>query len=388
MSRPSSSTSSSEAASPHPTRGRRRAREVVNVSLWTCVFLALLDVGVNLAFPYPRDPRIAPDSSLAVYFEYGRSLEGKLARMIGPTAGTSSPLALAGWLSPDLGAEEPRAPAPGSDLLVAIYGQSFSEQAGRAMQELDPTITLRVLGGPAAPASHSHAAFLADRGRHRADVVVLGILSSSVAALDAASGTTWQFEGPAPYTFPRYSLRGDELIAATPPVGSYEELQGAWHDPARWRDYRDWLRAHDRFYSPLLFRRNALDASALFRIARRAWAQKNKDAVLSRTHQPGGFREDSEAVGVLRALAVDFAAVAVRDGRRPVLLLIHDHGFSDHLIRVLRPAMERHGIPFVSTHEVVSAEEPANFIPDGHFTPEANRKIAMELIRVVRSRAD
>ncbi|MGB3573355.1 MAG: hypothetical protein WBA01_15030 [Phormidesmis sp.] len=38
----------------------------------------------------------------------------------------------------------------------------------------------------------------------------------------------------------------------------------------------------------------------------------------------------------------------------------------------------------LSTHSIVSPEDPTNFIADGHFTTEANRKVGEALRAIIR----
>src|SRR5919202_1452964 len=92
----SSSTLSSK---PHTGKAIRKA---VVTGLWIFFFLFVFDVSINFLFPYPSDPHVTSPGQLKVYFEYGRSVEGKLSRMVGLTDEASSPIAQAGWLDPQL----------------------------------------------------------------------------------------------------------------------------------------------------------------------------------------------------------------------------------------------------------------------------------------------
>src|SRR4051812_8768728 len=97
----SSSTSSSEAEfdTGDPLEGRRRSeiRDLVSVSAWIVVFLIAIDITLNVSFAFPTDLHVRP-SRLQDYFDHGRSIEGKIRRMVGPTDETSAPIVEAGWL--------------------------------------------------------------------------------------------------------------------------------------------------------------------------------------------------------------------------------------------------------------------------------------------------
>lgn len=93
----SSSTLSSD---PRPGKA---IRKVVVTGLWILFFLVVFDVLINFLFPYPSEPHVTSAGQLNTYFEYGRSVEGKLSRMVGPTDESSSSLAQAGWLDPNYG---------------------------------------------------------------------------------------------------------------------------------------------------------------------------------------------------------------------------------------------------------------------------------------------
>ena len=92
MSLRNSSTSSSEARLPELDEIRRPMRDVLTVSAWVIGFLVGFEVAVNSLFPYPTDPRQPPSGRLVVYLDYGRSIEGKIRRLVGPTDETSGPL--------------------------------------------------------------------------------------------------------------------------------------------------------------------------------------------------------------------------------------------------------------------------------------------------------
>ena len=146
------STSSSEARLPELDEIRRPMRDVLTVSAWVISFLVGFEVAVSL-LPHPTDPRQPPSSQLVVYFDYGRSIEGKIRRLVGPTDETSGPLASTGWIDGDDIAKQPDRASRSDGMLVSVYGMSFSAKVGTAMTDLDPRITPTSRGarGPSEP---------------------------------------------------------------------------------------------------------------------------------------------------------------------------------------------------------------------------------------------
>jgi hypothetical protein len=263
---------------------------------------------------------------------------------------------------------------------------SFSNHVAEAMHEADAAFVPTLYAAPSAPPSHSYACFLkahADRADEN-PVQVLGVLASSVKGLLTLGGATRSFEAPNPYTFPRYTLAPDgQLTELRPVIGSVEDLRAALADDARWAAHVDQLAQHDRFYDPLLMGGAAADRSALVRMARRGYAQHGSRAVAK--GGADGFGDDPEVGPVLRAIVRDFARRSRAAGRVPFVLLIHDRGYRDELHRLLAPALEADGVPYVSTHDVAPTSDPSNFIGDGHFTRDANRRIGQRAATTLKA---
>jgi hypothetical protein len=345
-------------------------------------FLIGFDVAVNFLYPHPTDPRQRPSGQLVTYFDYGRSIEGKIRRLIGPTDETSGPLASAGWIDGDDIAKQPDRAARRDGLLVTVYGMSFSLQVGTAMAELDSRITLRLLGGPAAPANHSFAYYQRDRGGN-AQVVILGVLASSVMGLATNNGMTWRFEGPAPFTYPRFRSTPAGLKARWPSARTLEEMREALGDPDSWDQLIAQIRADDDVYDPFLFTHNALDRSALIRLIRRAWSQRTLGQVRRRFYNSSGFVQDSDEIKTLCAILAAFSDEVHKDGKLPIVLLIQDPNYRDHLYQAVKSTIEEKAIPYVSTHTICPTTNPKHFLPDSHFTPEANQLIARAALEVI-----
>jgi hypothetical protein len=373
-------------------RAWRRARAAAAVAAWTVLFLAVVDVSLNLAFP-PPPPNVKPEKvpryGIRAYFNYGRSTEGKLADMVRPTEAAGAPLVPIGWV--EHGAATPNRMGPNRGgvprVRVSVFGMSFSNHITRVMSEIDPTVAVAQYAGPSAPPNHTFAMYRQVRrmgpAAPPADVVVYGILASSVKGMTTLTGLTWLFESPAPYCYPRYTLDGaGQLVERWPTLRTEAEFRAALADPTKMAAFRADLSANDRFYDPFCFRGSLLDRSALVRMARRAYADHHANTLSAKIDRPqGGFDPDDPDIGPpLRAMCREFAATARADGRLPIVLLMQDQGSRDDLYQLLGPSLQQAGVPFVSTHELVPTSDRNNFIPDGHFTRAADERVARVLL--------
>lgn len=352
------------------------------------VWLLLIDVGINVLFP--RSLNMDESSGkLAQYFDYGRSIEGKLDRMVGPDVERSALIVDSGWIDPESWRELPQSPQGDDDLLLANYGMSFSTQVSEAMAKLDGGVTVRSVGGPSAPPNHSFAAFGADvEGRRQADVVMIGVLASSVKRMRSISGMNWTYEFPNPYTYPYYSVsQDDELVVVEPAISSADEFVGAFNRrDGEWQRLQAQLMEYDSAFDPFVFYTNWMDRSAVVRLVRRGWAERARSlSEQSLFSAEDGFNAEAPEIVTLKRLLSEFTDEVRAAEQVPVVLLLNDRGYDDSLYEVLAEHVEGLDALVLSTHAIAPADDPKNFIVDGHFTDEANRKIALELQRMIRA---
>src|ERR1700690_2187759 len=85
--------------------------------------LAFIDLFINVAFAYPSDPKTVDPPRLRLFFEYGRSVEAKLARMTRADPSQTAPIPLSGWYEP-LAVGEPSVAA--AKPVVTFYGMSHT----------------------------------------------------------------------------------------------------------------------------------------------------------------------------------------------------------------------------------------------------------------------
>lgn len=361
---------------------RYRLFESFKLVGWLILFLVLADTAINLLFAYPTNPEDRPNR-LEQYFEYGRSREGKLRRIFGPTEETSFPITEPGWLDDPLFEDLPTQPEAGHDLLISAYGGSFNGLAAGAIRDqYSDSITVRNVSAPEGPLNWAYAAYQMDRNQHQADASILTVISYT-AAVYAMGG---QFQDVAiPYTRPIYSLDADGLQQIDPVLQTLPEFrQALLNDPDLWQAHLDRLSQYDPYYNPVLFKQTWLDYSSLLRLSRRWYGKSVASQIRDTFYGEEGFKPESEVVQVMKTLVTDFAAAAREDGVLPVVYLANTRGWSNHLYEVLKPVLEENSIPYVSSHTIVSVNDPSLLLSDGHYIPEKDIEIADQLVRVIR----
>lgn len=350
---------------------------------WTLALLGLIaaDLLIGRLVVMPLSPSLAP-TSFQRYFDYGRSVEAKLRRMVGKGEADTAVVAYAGWLDEQVIKPNERLP---EKMRVAVYGQSFAFQIAEALQRKDDRFQVVArLGGPSAPLSHSYAAYRADNSKNSADLVIVGVLASSLPRLVSLTNTTTWFESPTPFTYPRYRLHKDILVSSEPLVATLSDLRLALSDPVVWQAFASQLRRDDAAYNALVFESDIFDYSTLGRLLRRGYGQRHLQAVERRYHQRSGFTNRDGLLDITKALVADIARIAAERGQTLCVLLIHDKGFDDHLASALSSFLDSKGITFFSSHLLAPPSDSSNFLIDGHFTEEINNKLATGLVEVLR----
>jgi hypothetical protein len=368
----SSSTSSSSG----------RAFDTLKVIAGFAAGLLAADILLGLLFQVSGADAVGA-GRLARYFDYGRSTEGKIRRLVEHSIGLPPDSVLrVGWYE-EVEGNQPRVPEHEGGLLIAAYGQSFTNRAMRRVAESMPTATFRLLGGPSSTLTHSYYLNARDRGQHEASVVVLGILGSSFTKMETMGHMTWNFESPFVYTYPRYQLVDGELQSIEPSLRTAEEAVLSFSDSAGWDAFVSQLREHDVYYDPHVFS-SILDASTIVRLARRGYGQQ-QTLDLARSLQ-GSDGYHPRLVALSFALLEKFVAGARADDAQPIVLLLHDRGSQDHLERALGPWLRAHDVDYVSTHAIAPSSDPEYYLSDGHFVPEIDVWIGNAIVDHIQAR--
>lgn len=356
----------------------------IKVTLWIIFYLILIDVAINVIFQYPDDPHNIRPSFLQSYFDYGRSVEGKLQWMTRPTPEASAPRVSGGWLKSDKYLSLPAKASKPDEVLIALYGMSHTECLWEAIAKTDKRFAIRGFMAAGAAPNWSYSAYQFDRGRHKADVAIIGILTDTVPQITATTGMTAFFDSSFPYTFPRYTVEDDKLFVAHPPFYDTTGYLEHFYNRAKWNNYRTWLSEHDKYYDSFLFRESVLDYSAFFRLLRRAYSEKEKSSRMKDVHTNSGFKEASEEIIILKAIVKSFAESARKDGVIPIVYVVNSKGNDDHLYRALKPVFEANNIPYLSTHIICPPDDPHVYLAENsHFIPSKDMELATEMIRII-----
>jgi hypothetical protein len=262
---------------------------------------------------------------------------------------------------------------------------SFSNNIAHRLGQICDTLDIRQISGPSAPPSHSHAAYLLDKDQHNAKFVVLAVLAGNVKYLLGMTNDTIGWDFTLPCTYPRYQNIDSQLSAVNPYLNSFTELERAMKSPEIWNKHLTQLSEHDEYYNPLLYPQNILDGSVIGRLIRRGLATRQNLIATSDIHNHRGFNEEHEVIAILKKIIINFNDDVRAHNRIPIVLLINNQGFDDHLYQVTQKTLSEHHIPFLSTHNICPATEPRNFIKDGHFTAACDIKIARKLLALMNS---
>ena len=351
--------------------------------VWILIYLVLFDLVLNIVFRYPEDPVSNPPSRFRQYFEYGRSVEGKLKRIKGE-------MAKWGWVDATRYKPLPNDAGAEGQVLVALYGMSHTNRLGEAIPKVDSRYVIRMINAPGATPNWSFTAFLEDIDRHQAKVVVLGIMTQGVPFINTTCGGTLSFDVSYAYTYPRYRVSNGTLAVSWPPFFTSEGFTASLASEELWREYRAWLSENDKYYDPLLFHESFLDISVIGRSLRRAYASASRQRSIAGVYGPEGFNTSSEEIQVLQVIIVEFAMTARQSGKIPFIYIINNRGSSDHLLQALQPVLNRDGIPFLSTHEICPPDDPTVFLPggDNHFTDEKEMELAAAFLDLVEAELD
>lgn len=356
---------------------RRRAGLI---GLCTLAGLVVIDAAVNVAFAYPDDPKVTEVDQITAYFEYGRSIEGKLARITRSDPGQTAPITLAGWYQPltskMIGGEE-------GGPVVTFYGMSHSVRLAEALARTTHRFQSRSVGAPGATVNWSYGAFQRDKQPTEGKVAVLSLMTANAPMVTTMTAMTWNSAFPMPYTADRYALQGDQLRAVPLPFDSFPAYAAAFQDPQRWAAAREAFKEHDAYYNDLMFRGSVLDKSASFRLIRRAYGLHLERAGRSRVMDQKAFRSGTEEVALLNAIVRSFADQARAKGVVPVVYIVNNYGYSTMLYDALADTLATCGIPYLSSHTIVSPSDPRGYLPDSHFTDGNDDRMARALERVI-----
>ncbi|MFZ3583344.1 hypothetical protein ACOI1H_14385 [Loktanella sp. DJP18] len=348
--------------------------------LWTLAALVAIDLCAALVLAGP-----APQG-LRNFFEYGRSVPGKIAQWEADPDVPGNLLGVA-WL-PEMMAESARTAVDrqkNDGPVLHAYSMSFVDRIVRGAQDARPGLRVEIRSGPGASPNFTYAAFLQDRSNRRpGDVAVLGILSSSVSAMGSLTNATWVFEQPAPFTYPIFRPdASDGLTAEMPVLQSLAEQLTLDDNPDLARRWHTQLAAQDLIYTPAAFDLPWLDASPFVRLVRRALAQGGVDQRKARivAHPEDGPMPYAE---VLRRMIMTFDRIARDDGQIPIVVLVQSNRPGDpDLKALLGDFLDSHGYHYFATADHQNPRDPRAFEPDGHYRPAVDSRFGILFLDVL-----
>lgn len=356
-------------------------REHIRFLALVAAALCLLDIGVAVTLRLAESRNVA--GSLVTYFDYGRSVPGKLQQW-DERPNMPANLFDVAWRDEIVAAsatdfaQAPQTTGP----TVRVYGMSFTNNIFKQVADLAPDLQLDLHAGPSASPNFTFAVSEDDSANRQAgDIVVLGILSGAVQGLASMSNSTWVFEQPAPFTYPIYRPGAQGLQRTDPLITSATEQRRLQNDPALRQAWQAQLSAQDAHYSLAAFAAPILDHSPLMRLIRRALAiqqiEQKKQQVLS-----GGF----PVAEVLNQMIVTFAAQISAQGQIPVVFLIQPGGPDEpDLLAMTRDTLAAHDILYLATQEHFDARDRTGLLPDGHYIPAVDRIFAQVFLDLIQT---
>jgi len=349
---------------------------MVKLISWAILFITIISIAIYSLFQ-PAENNQA-ENLLQRYFNYGRSIESKLFRQVSDSNENAADIAKAGWFQ-----------AKNKELTISrnqqhraiyIYGMSFSNNIGEILAQ-EKALSIQVFSGPGAPLNHSYAYYKRHQPNKENDIVILGILASSLAKLTTVTHMTSNFEAPAAHFYPRYILNDTGfLTAVNPPVDTLEGLRSSMYQQKKWHKITQHLRKYDAYFSPVLFHQNLTDNIVYLNLIKRALSQKYSRDILNNYHDKKGFKNTDNLIEISQKIISDFAVQVRQDNATPFIILFNDRGYSDHLYQILAPTLKQKQIAHYSTHKEFPADNLSYFIADGHFKPEIERIIAKRVL--------
>jgi len=353
-------------------------RRTLKMAFMTLLSLLVLDGLVAATLTWAdRNGRLG---SLVYFFEYGRSVPGKLARWE-ENPNLVGNLYDIGWRSNTVADSENTFQEEPADIgpVIRSYGMSFTLNIRNEALALRPDLIWEPHAGPAGPPNFTYALFEDDRANRReGDIAIFGVLSSVVPTMAAMSNQTRIFEQPAPLTYPIY-LPNEEggLERVDPLVTSAAQHRALGQDPEARLAWHAQLGEEDAYYSPIGFGLTWLDMSPVSRLVRRALAQSHIDETTAEILEGTVYPYDV----VLPRMISEFARTARADGQTPVVLLVQtNRRFDVDILEIAKPMLDAENIPYVATAEIFDPADLSGYLADGHFKPEIDRLFAERLI--------
>ena len=358
----------------------RTVPQLTKLAVVSFLWLILMDAGLNFLFRMPDAKYVQYANFLQKYFEYGRSAEGKMLHLTRESTDDTAAITLTGWydrvLSEALPNKDP------DKIGVTIYGMSFSGRLADAVQRTSDKLNSTQITAPSAPANWSLGAYR----RNNADTnkyVVLTFMSDNVKSLNSTTAATTGVDFALPYTMDRFVTRNGAIDTITPPHETFSAYTSTLLNEESRKEYIGWLEENDPNFDPIIFKRNWADKSAFLRLLRRSYGKLRIQRRESQSLSPSGFDPDNRDIQTAGLIAREFKRIAEDRGQVPIVFIVNNIGYGDHLFQALKPMIESEELLYLSTHTIADSGDPSNFLPDSHFKDENDDKFARRLEEII-----
>lgn len=361
---------------------RSIARSTAWVLAGLVATLVCFELTTDTLFSMPDDAR-EPSGAMQRYFSYGYSIESKLHRTVGKEGQEPTAIVRAGWIPTEL--YDPPEDWDDAPKALTIYGMSFTNRIARALNGIAPDFAVSTRAGPGAPFSHSYAMFEVDPWKSEADIVVVGILSSSIQRMSSLNGLGYSPESPAPFSYPKFELLEGELIRQDPVISDRDTFVDSFRlQNDVWKKHIASLQSNDAYWNSFIYNHSISDRSALIRLIRRARASSFIDSVGSKLYHPErGYPLEHPVIAAIPVMLENMQRACKENEQRFVVLLLHAKGEPGHLNQWLSEDLRSMGISVISTTDLFSSLDAMNFEGDGHYTPQRDREIAQALHQLI-----
>jgi hypothetical protein len=353
--------------------------QTIKTTLLTIFVLILLDLTVAFGLNWAESHN--KFDSLVRYFEYGRSVPGKIKKWH-EVKNVKGNLLDVAWL-PNLVEESSVAFADEhySKPVIRTYGFSFVNHIMKQLVSINDQYPWDAHAGPGAPPNFTFSAFENDReNRKSGDIVILGVLSSSLTGMAALSNQTWAFEQPAPFTYPIYTIEESKLAKTEPVVYDLQDQLRVFNDDQAKSEWYQQLAEHDKFFSPITYGMVWLDNSPFVRLVRRTLAKSHIQSIKSNILES----QEYDYKNILGAMFKSFAEKARKDGQLPIVMLIQSNKPDDpNLLALYKQVLEQEKITYFSTENYFSPKDTSGFLPDGHYKQHVDTLFAEELLKLL-----
>jgi len=281
-------------------------------------------------------------------------------------------------------------------LRVAAFGNSFvycnevknQDAWPQVLEDSFPNVEVVNYGVGGYGLDQAYLRFLAEGSRLSPAIVIIGFAPDDLGRLVNVY-RRFRSNHEIPLVKPRYLLDGRGQLALLPnPVRGQSDYVRYLNAPSAVSE----LGKYDQWYEPAIYQDPPYDYSATVRLLAATWiALRQRYLAADRLVRDGVFNRSSTAFRIQMALFRRFADAVRAAGARPLVVLFPDReavAFARQsrktVLRSVVEALRAEGIDYVDLTEAfvsagVEARPESWFMSGGHYSPVANRLVAIWL---------